>query len=93
VDGRLAFWMPSANEDDEVLAIPRHGELELMECCVQRFYKWSRRLLVYRRRRGAEGGEVTGRGREDREAEGIASGKTASDLNPFRRKYFQGFQT
>ncbi len=93
VDGRLAFWMPSANEDDEVLAIPSHAELELVECCVQRFHKWSRRLLVYRRRRAGEGGAVNGFGRTDQRIEEVGKGKTASDLNPFRRKYFRGFQT
>lgn len=93
VDGRLAFWMPSANEDDEVLEIPSHEMLEMVECCVQRFHKWSRRLLVYRRRRKGGGGEVDGPGRNDKKTEDFANGKTASDLNPFRRKYFQGFQT
>jgi tRNA (guanine10-N2)-methyltransferase len=98
-DGRLAFWMPSANEDDDVLEIPSHEMLEMVECCVQRFYKWSRRLLVYRRKREGEGeGEVKGNdsvrsGRNDRNIDRPAHGKTASDLNPFRRKYFQGFQT
>lgn len=92
--GRLAFWMPSANEDEEVLAIPGHWGLELVECCVQRFYRWSRRLLVYRRRGIGEGegqGVNGGSKCEDRGAE-FVNGRTASDLNSFRRKYFQGFQ-
>lgn len=93
VGGRLAFWMPSANEDDGNIAIPARGELELLECCVQRFNRWSRRLLVYRRRGTTEGSGVNGPGRDDREEGETATGKTASDLNPFRRKYFQGFQT
>lgn len=95
VDGRLAFWMPSANEDDEMLEIPKHGHLELMECCVQRFYRWSRRLLVYRRRKEGKtlGSEIESRGGDERHRERVAGGKTASDLNPFRKKYFQGFQT
>jgi tRNA (guanine10-N2)-methyltransferase len=94
-DGRLAFWMPSANEDDDVLEIPCHEMLEMVECCVQRFYKWSRRLLVYRRKKGGkgEGNGSRGSGRTDRKTEEAPHGKTASDLNPFRRKYFQGFQT
>lgn len=96
-NGRLAFWMPSANEaDEEELAIPRHVELELVECCVQRFHRWSRRLLVYRRRgkdefKGAD--DVNRAGNDDENLKGLPNGKTASDLNPFRRKYFQGFQT
>jgi tRNA (guanine10-N2)-methyltransferase len=92
-EGRLAFWMPSANEDDEVLHIPRHRNLELMECCVQRFYKWSRRLLVYRRRRRGEMGGGDGCSGDEKEIGSIADGTTASDLNPFRRKYFRGVQT
>ncbi|ERF75176.1 hypothetical protein EPUS_06216 [Endocarpon pusillum Z07020] len=94
-DGRLAFWMPSANEDDEELAIPKRVELELVECCVQRFHRWSRRLLVYRRRRKEELKEldVNGSGQDDEKLKELANGKTASDLNPFRRKYFQGFRT
>jgi tRNA (guanine10-N2)-methyltransferase len=105
-DGRLAFWMPSANEDDDVLETPSHEMLEMVECCVQRFYKWSRRLLVYRRKREGEGegeGEGDGEGKDKESVrpgkndksldDGVAHGKTASDLNPFRRKYFQGFQT
>lgn len=92
VDGRLAFWMPSANEDEEVLAIPSHKDLYLMECCVQRFNKWSRRLLVYRRRRKGEQRAVNGPSTKV-EVDNFADGKTASELNSFRRKYFQGFQT
>ena len=96
--GRLAFWMPSANEDDDVLETPSHEMLEMVECCVQRFYKWSRRLLVYRRKRDGEGegkgNDLVRSGRHDKMIDdGVAHGKTASDLNPFRRKYFQGFQT
>lgn len=94
-DGRLAFWMPSANEDEVVVDIPQHAALELIECGVQRFNKWSRRLLVYRRRgEGEVGEEVDGSGREEKaQSDTVVDGKTASDLNPFRRKYFQGFQT
>ncbi len=92
-DGRLAFWMPSANEDDEMLDIPKHGDLELIECCVQRFYRWSRRLLVYRRRGGERSREIENLSGKERRIDRIVEGKTASDLNPFRKKYFQGFQT
>ena len=93
-NGRLTFWMPSANEDNGDLRIPGHHDLELIECSVQSFNKWSRRLLVYRRRTidevnmGPDSGANTTR----RPSENIA-GKTASDLNPFRRKYFEKSRT
>ena len=93
VDGRLAFWMPSANEDAEELTIPKCMGLELVECCVQPFNKWSRRLLVYRKRDGGDGQEASWCSRNNNRTGEIANGKTASDLNSFRRKYFQGFQT
>lgn len=93
VDGRLAFWMPSANEDDELLAIPSHKDLKLMECCAQRFYRWSRRLLVYRRTTRVDRVDANGGLENGQHIERVVNGKTASDLNPFRKKYFQGFQT
>ena len=94
--GRLAFWMPSANKDElgeeEKTAIPMHRHLELKHECVQRFNKWSRRLLVYKRRPGISDLQrdlaeptVLERVRKD----GVA--QTADELNPFRRRYFQSF--
>ena len=88
--GRLAFWMPSANEselgEDEVTIIPQHSLLELKHECVQRFNKWSRRLLVYERVSAAEQDDSVG---------GVqrlaVNGTSADDLNPFRRRYFQAF--
>ncbi|KAK5051403.1 hypothetical protein LTR84_003055 [Exophiala bonariae] len=83
--GRIAFWMPSANEDEfgqEVpTVIPSHTHLELKHECIQRFNKWSRRLLVYERLRGPiEIGEVM---------EKLSLDGTADELNPFRKRYFQ----
>lgn len=91
--GRLAFWMPSANEnevtgEEEVTVIPGHGLLELKHECVQRFNRWSRRLLVYERVSGEVLEEVRN------EVSGLAvsgTGTRADDLNPFRRRYFQAF--
>jgi tRNA (guanine10-N2)-methyltransferase len=91
--GRLAFWMPSANEDDsgeeEVTVIPRHPLMALRHECVQRFNKWSRRLLVYERvpREQAESVEELANGVQRTSV----SGSRADDLNPFRRRYFQAF--
>ena len=94
--GRLAFWMPSANEnefgEEEVTVIPVHRHLELKHECVQRFNKWSRRLLVYERLPGVSDSQrdmiecAVGEGAV---ADDIA--RTADELNPFRRRYFQSF--
>ncbi|KAL6251157.1 hypothetical protein RBB50_001365 [Rhinocladiella similis] len=90
--GRLAFWMPSANEneagEEESTLIPTHPHLELKHECIQRFNKWSRRLLVYERLPGALDTEadvdVLRRGME-----GMSG--TADELNPFRKRYFEAF--
>lgn len=47
INGRLAFWMPTANDENIETVIPMHSNLELKYNCVQQFNKWSRRLLVY----------------------------------------------
>lgn len=47
INGRLAFWMPTANDENVETIIPLHSNLELKYNCVQDFNKWSRRLLVY----------------------------------------------
>ncbi|KIX04248.1 uncharacterized protein Z518_07802 [Rhinocladiella mackenziei CBS 650.93] len=87
--GRLAFWMPSANENDvaeEVTVIPMHPNLELKHECIQKFNKWSRRLLVYERRPGMLVPKI------DMDGVDCAGGQvdgTADELNPFRKRYFQ----
>ena len=50
VGGRLAFWMPTANDNFEETQIPQHERLELLHCLEQLFNQWSRRLLVYVKR-------------------------------------------
>ncbi|CCH59675.1 hypothetical protein TBLA_0B08600 [Henningerozyma blattae CBS 6284] len=47
INGRLAFWMPTANDENIETLVPLHKNLELKYNCVQSFNKWSRRLLVY----------------------------------------------
>ncbi|KAF2182142.1 tRNA guanosine-2'-O-methyltransferas-like protein TRM11 [Zopfia rhizophila CBS 207.26] len=86
--GRLAMWMPSANDEDVELAIPRHECLELVSVCVQPFSKWSRRLLTYRRLAGRECRVKE----EERVKREYAGGRSADELNDFRRKYFEGFR-
>ena len=38
-DGRLSFWMPTANDEDQEIAVPTHPCLEIVTVCVQVFYK------------------------------------------------------
>jgi tRNA (guanine10-N2)-methyltransferase len=97
-DGRLAFWMPVANEGMEHdFPIPQNRSLELVHCCVQPFNRWSRRLLVYRRRKVREVDEMMGDDLEGKEGltaewELLVDRSSADDLNPFRKRYFQGFE-
>ncbi|KAH7385663.1 RNA methylase family protein [Pyrenochaeta sp. MPI-SDFR-AT-0127] len=87
-DGRLSMWMPTANDEDIELIIPSHPCLELQSVCVQAFNKWSRRLLTYRRLRVTE----VPKGALKAAKKDYEKGTRASDLNDFRRKYFQGFK-
>jgi len=87
-DGRISMWMPTANDEDIDLIIPSHPCLELTSVCVQAFNKWSRRLLTYRRRRDTE----VPHGALEKARREYETGTRASDLNDFRRKYFQGFK-
>ncbi|KMQ46035.1 putative RNA methylase domain [Trichophyton rubrum] len=85
VNGRISLWMPTANEDDVELAIPKHPCLEHLDSCVQPFNKWSRRLLVYRRLPDSEVPSTPRRERKE-----VPRGN-ADELNPFRRRYFESF--
>lgn len=87
-DARLSMWMPTANDEDIELIIPNHPCLELESVCVQAFNKWSRRLLTYRRLRESEipNGPLEAVKKE------YEKGTRASELNDFRRKYFEGFK-
>ena len=38
-DGRLAMWMPTANDEEVELAIPQNPYLDLVSSCVQVFNK------------------------------------------------------
>ncbi|KAL8933984.1 MAG: hypothetical protein Q9216_006124 [Gyalolechia sp. 2 TL-2023] len=95
--GRLSLWMPTANDEDGELGVPRHGCLEVVSVCVQGFNKWSRRLLTYQRLRDDE--QVVIINHDDnnnrhptRKQEQSATGTTANDLNSFRKRYFEGFK-
>ncbi|MCJ1269221.1 hypothetical protein MMC22_009110 [Lobaria immixta] len=91
-DGRLSFWMPTANDEDVYLAIPTHSSLELVSVCVQSFNKWSRRLLTYRRLPDNTN-SITEPVIPVISREIDTKGHTVNDLNSFRKRYFQGFKT
>ncbi|CZR62057.1 probable TRM11 Catalytic subunit of an adoMet-dependent tRNA methyltransferase complex (Trm11p-Trm112p) [Phialocephala subalpina] len=76
--GRLSFWMPTANDQDQEIKIPQHPCLQITR---------SRRLITYRRIPDAE--VVAGDARTERARE---NGVNADDLNPFRKGYFKGFK-
>lgn len=38
-EGRLSFWMPTANEEDQQIPIPEHHCLEVVSVCTQAFNK------------------------------------------------------
>ena len=38
-DGRLSFWMPTANDENQEIPLPTHPSLELVVVCVQKFHK------------------------------------------------------
>ncbi|ANB15299.1 Trm11p [Sugiyamaella lignohabitans] len=77
-NGRLCFWMPTANADFTEHDIPHHEDLELLSNSVQEFNKWSRRLVSYRRRPYGEKGH------------NYTVGGSAPE--EFRDKYFRGFK-
>lgn len=36
-NGRLSFWMPTANEAEQEIQIPHHPSLEVVSVCTQEF--------------------------------------------------------
>ncbi|KAI0485315.1 S-adenosyl-L-methionine-dependent methyltransferase [Xylariaceae sp. FL0804] len=91
VNGRLSFWMPTANDEDQEIGVPSHPCLEIVVVCTQVFNRWSRRLITYRRLPDSEV-DLSALAARQQQAEHELSGGTASDLNPFRRHYFRGFK-
>ncbi|KAL9053453.1 MAG: hypothetical protein Q9162_004756 [Coniocarpon cinnabarinum] len=79
-NGRLAIWMPTANEDDVEWAIPTNPGLRLLSACVQQFNKWSRRLLTYTRIPSKSVEECVP------EKSRVRAQGNANDLNQFRRR-------
>lgn len=77
-NGRLCFWMPTANEDMVPHMVPDHPDLDLVIACVQPFNKWSRRMLCFRRKDNRSQTEIS---KDDYQSE------------EFRDKYFRGFRS
>jgi tRNA (guanine10-N2)-methyltransferase len=112
-NGRLSFWVPTANDEEQEIAVPTHPCLELVVVCTQVFNKCessasfstsgppasrlmflclgSRRLITYRRLPDAEIDKSALAQRKKQVDE--AKGRSADDLNPFRRHYFRGFKS
>lgn len=84
---RLSLWMPTANDEEVEFAVPSNPSLELVSICVQAFNKWSRRLLTYRRLPDVDVTSVPAQKQRT-----VIEGATASELNHFRKKYFDGFK-
>lgn len=99
--------MPTANDENQEIAVPTHPYLEVVSVCTQVFNKCmlpatldcllshsdraigSRRLITYRRIPDKEVDPEAMKARE------VATpvGKSADELNPFRKAYFNKFET
>jgi tRNA (guanine10-N2)-methyltransferase len=44
-NGRLSFWMPTANDLDQEIKVPMHPCLEITSVCTQEFNRCKRELL------------------------------------------------
>ncbi|KAG8676913.1 hypothetical protein FPOAC1_002924 [Fusarium poae] len=90
-DGRLSFWMPTANDENQEISVPSHPYMEVVVVCTQSFNKWSRRLITYRRipdSQVSQSALETYANRQEIKLEGTS----ADELNPFRRGYFKKFE-
>lgn len=76
--GRLAFWMPTANDEFVEHHIPQHERLQHLYALEQEFNKWSRRLLVYVKRDEGYRGCTT-------------NGMIENNVTSFRVRYFKSF--
>ena len=103
--GRLSFWMPTSNDEDQEIKVPQHPALEIVSVCTQEFNKCKlieqkimniEKLLILQGSRKL----ITYRRIPDsqiittiRESKAVAQGISADELNPFRKGYFKGFKT
>lgn len=91
-NGRLSFWVPTANNEDQEIDVPEHPCLEIVVTCVQPFRKWSRRLITYQKRGDESVRQSDVHLWQTTRAERRHAGTTADELNPFRKGYFNKFQ-
>ncbi|KAG6000598.1 hypothetical protein E4U21_005289 [Claviceps maximensis] len=90
--GRLSFWMPTANDEDQEIPVPTHPSLELVVICAQKFNKWSRRLITFRRLSDADVSPERLAAYQSKQNV-VPDGNSVDDMNPFRRGYFKKFET
>ncbi|KAF5627348.1 adoMet-dependent tRNA methyltransferase complex (Trm11p-Trm112p) [Fusarium sp. NRRL 25303] len=90
-EGRLSFWMPTANDEDQEIPVPSHPYMEVVSVCTQPFNKWSRRLITYRRLPDSQVSQEALGAYTNRQKLTL-NGTSADELNPFRRGYFNKFE-
>ncbi|KAG8349288.1 tRNA (guanine(10)-N2)-methyltransferase [Fusarium venenatum] len=90
-DGRLSFWMPTANDENQEISVPSHPYMEVVVVCTQPFNKWSRRLITYRRIPDSQVSKAALETYANRQKLKL-EGTSADELNPFRRGYFKKFE-
>nr|RBQ94839.1 hypothetical protein FVER53263_08906 [Fusarium verticillioides] len=90
-EGRLSFWMPTANDEDQEIPVPSHPHMEVVSVCTQPFNKWSRRLITYRRLPDSQVSQEALEAYTNRQRLTL-NGTSADELNPFRRGYFNKFE-
>ncbi|KAF4433090.1 tRNA guanosine-2 -O-methyltransferase trm11 [Fusarium acutatum] len=90
-EGRLSFWMPTANDEDQEIPVPSHPYMEVVSVCTQPFNKWSRRLITYRRLPDSQVSQEALEAYTNRQKLAL-NGTSADELNPFRRGYFKKFE-
>lgn len=90
-DGRLSFWMPTANDENQEIPTPTHPLMEVVVVCTQSFNKWSRRLITYRRLPDSQVSQSSLETYANRQKLKL-EGTSADELNPFRRGYFKKFE-
>ncbi|WZH43439.1 S-adenosyl-L-methionine-dependent methyltransferase [Fusarium acuminatum] len=92
-EGRLSFWMPTANDEEQEIPVPTHPYMEVVVVCTQPFNKCksSSRLITYRRLPDAQVSQSALETYATRKKLTL-SGTSADELNPFRRGYFNKFE-
>ncbi|KAJ4143500.1 hypothetical protein NW765_000647 [Fusarium oxysporum] len=90
-EGRLSFWMPTANDEDQEIPVPSHPYMGVVSVCTQPFNKWSRRLITYRRLPDSQVSQEALEAYTNRQKLTL-NGTSADELNPFRRGYFKKFE-